>query len=254
MKLIENVKDKVVDIIIMVIILLLSLTVQTKTIKGSAQIVGRGCSLSSSAPSLAVPCRFIKEFDMKEIWKDIKGFEKLYQISNIGNVKRLPRKSTNRHGDYILSERFLSLHVIPNGYKVVVITYNNKQYTKYIHRLIAESFIDNYENKKCVNHKDGNKLNNNISNLEWCTFQENVSHAIRIGLTPQRTSKGNPMRKLEEKQIKYIFELAEKYTNPELSEIFNVSIETISGILNNKIWGYLNYEKPTKRPKINQYM
>jgi hypothetical protein len=188
---------------------------------------------------------------MKIIWRDIKDYEGLYQISNNGIVRRLPRLSTNRHGNYLIPERCLSIHKMKHDYLAVTLTYKKKQTNKYIHRLIAESFILNPLNKHFVNHKNGIKTDNRITNLEWVTFQENVNHAIENGLTPQRTSKDNPMRKLEEKQIKYIFKLAERYTNTELSEIFNVSVETISGILNNKIWSYLNYKKPLKRTYLS---
>lgn len=71
---------------------------------------------------------------------------------------------------------------INQGYKRVVLTKNKKTYRKKVHRLVAETFIPNPENKPCVNHIDGNKLNNNVNNIEWCTYSENSKHAFKIGL------------------------------------------------------------------------
>ena len=106
-----------------------------------------------------------------EVWKNVIGFEEIYQISSFGNLKSFKKnkdgiilKQTNKKG----------------GYFSVVLIFNNKiKYTR-IHRLVAESFILNPENKKHVNHIDGNKQNNNVSNLEWNTPKENTNHAISL--------------------------------------------------------------------------
>lgn len=100
---------------------------------------------------------------MEEIWKDI-SFNDLYQISNKGNFKR--------------GNKLINGWIQNTGYKTVNI--KEKKYS--IHRLVAEAFIPNPENKAQVNHKDGNKLNNCVSNLEWVTPKENVQHAFKIGL------------------------------------------------------------------------
>lgn len=76
-----------------------------------------------------------------------------------------------------------------HGYKQVQIMRNNKRYTKYVHRLVAECFIENPNNEPEVNHKDGNKANNKVENLEWCTRSENQKHSYRIGLRPNTTEK-----------------------------------------------------------------
>ena len=104
-----------------------------------------------------------------EIWKDIKGYEGLYQISNFGNVKR------------IQSNKYIKPHN-EKGYIRVALCKNNKVKHLYLHRLIATAFIPNPENKSDVNHKDGNKMNNKINNLEWTTRKENMNHAKDTGL------------------------------------------------------------------------
>jgi hypothetical protein len=118
-----------------------------------------------------------------EIWKDVKGYEGLYQVSNLSRVKGLNRFVDTKNG-YCknIKERILTLGVGSNGYWKVSLNKNNHTEVTMIHRIICNAFIPNPENKLCVNHKDGNKLNNSIENLEWCTYSENSIHAFRTGL------------------------------------------------------------------------
>ena len=120
---------------------------------------------------------------MFEIWKDIEGYEGLYQVSNMGSVKTLRRIVAHSTGhNKILNEKVLKGGIYPNGYKFVCLRKENTNKNIMIHRLVAQAFIPNPNNKPQVNHKDGNKLNNCVSNLEWCTPSENLKHAIDIGL------------------------------------------------------------------------
>lgn len=111
---------------------------------------------------------------VKEIWKDIKNYEKLYQVSNLGRVKSL-KKQIIRSNNYkqTFQEKILTPSLSKNGYLTVALCDKGKQKTFTIHRLVAETFIKNKNNHKCVNHKDENKLNNNVNNLEWCTYKYN---------------------------------------------------------------------------------
>lgn len=104
---------------------------------------------------------------MDEIWKDIKGYEELYQVSNMGRVKSLKRGA-------ILKPSHNGC-----GYLKFVLSKNNNQKTFYIHRLVAEAFIPNLGNKPQVNHIDGNKENNIVSNLEWSIAKDNILHSYR---------------------------------------------------------------------------
>lgn len=118
---------------------------------------------------------------MNEIWKDIKGYEGLYQISDLGRVKRLEGKRYDRN--QILKERIVKTTYPKNGWYPYLSLCKNGVYKNFhIHRLVAEAFIPNPSNYPCVNHIDGNKQNNDISNLEWCTFQHNNIEAFRLRL------------------------------------------------------------------------
>ena len=117
-----------------------------------------------------------------EEWRDIKGYEGKYQVSNLGRVK-------SRH-------KILKPNNV-KGYLYVYPSKNSKKEALKVHRLVAEAFIDNPENKPEVNHIDGNKENNRVENLEWCTKSENMQHAIKTGLMHQyKTGEGPLSRKI----------------------------------------------------------
>lgn len=111
----------------------------------------------------------------EEIWKDIAGYEGLYQVSNFGRVKSLGNKS-NHKGAIILKQSDVQ------GYMCVGIRRDNGSKMVKVHRLVALAFIPNPECKTQINHKDGDKHNNVVSNLEWVTCAENIAHAEKTGL------------------------------------------------------------------------
>lgn len=117
----------------------------------------------------------------EEIWKGIKNYEGLYEVSNKGRVKRLERVTTDKNGKkYHLKEKILKEHLNSYGYLTVNL-YNHKDSGKQlrVHRLVAEAFIPNPNNKPQVNHKDEVKTNNCIENLEWMTCKENNNYGTR---------------------------------------------------------------------------
>ena len=112
-----------------------------------------------------------------EIWKDCVGFEGKYQVSNLGNVRSI----SNNKGTY--QERLLSQRqTTTSNYLYVNFTVKDVTTHHSVHRLVAKAFIANPSNKATVNHIDGNKLNNNVCNLEWNTYSENLKHAYANGL------------------------------------------------------------------------
>lgn len=115
------------------------------------------------------------------LWRDIIGYEGLYQISNTGNVKSLGREEVDSIGRrFVRHPRPLLLSVNSVGYYVFGATKNRIQKVLTVHRCVAEAFICNPENKPEVNHKDGNKLNNLVDNLEWVTKSENGKHRFQF--------------------------------------------------------------------------
>lgn len=116
---------------------------------------------------------------MRELWRNVKGFEELLIVSNLGNVKRLGW--VNKAGNFVVEkDKKISTH--KTGYRYIVINYEGNQKFLLVHRLVAEAFLPNPDNLPEVNHKDLNKSNNSINNLEWCSRQENVDHALANGV------------------------------------------------------------------------
>lgn len=104
-----------------------------------------------------------------EEWRDIQGYEGLYQVSNYGRVKSIDRILPNGKTH---KGKVLYVHLI-NGYPTVSLCKNSKQHNHKIHRLVAQAFIPNPDNKPCVDHIDADRANNNVVNLRWVTYQEN---------------------------------------------------------------------------------
>ncbi len=107
-----------------------------------------------------------------ELWKNVVGFEGVFIVSSLGRAKRLKCR-------FAKEDRLLKPHIGKRGYYVYNLCYKGKNKICSMHRLVAQAFISNPENKREVNHKDSNKLNNEISNLEWTTPQENSRHAVK---------------------------------------------------------------------------
>lgn len=161
----------------------------------------------------------------KEIWKDIPGFEGIYKISNFGNVHS------------IRYNKLIKISIGKRGYRVISLWYRGKGKTVAIHRLLALLFIPNELNLPCVNHKDGNKLNNDLNNLEWVTYSQNNQHAfdmkLKIANNPFGTKSKRGLFNLDElKQIKIMKE--EGYTNKHIAEYFDVEKSTIQKITSGK--------------------
>lgn len=153
---------------------------------------------------------------MSEIWKDIEGYEGLYQISNLGRVKSLPKTWWNGQCNITQAEKILSQTLDPKGYLKVTLCKNTIHKTHRVHRLIAFAFVPNPCNKEQVNHKNGIKTDNSINNLEWVTHQENCQHAQDCLLNKARFSKkqkeavkltSQKRRKLSKTQVNAIKDL-----------------------------------------------
>jgi hypothetical protein len=164
---------------------------------------------------------------MDEIWKDIDGYKGIYQVSNFGNVKN--------------KSMVLSLRT-NRGYKYITLYKDGKTTSKAVHRLVAISFIPNKKNKSEVNHKDGDKQNNRIDNLEWCTPSENSKHAYATGLKKPIKANGelNINAKLSKKEV---FEIRNRYVKgckvngtTAIAKDYGISKSQVCRIVSNKMW------------------
>jgi len=178
---------------------------------------------------------------MEEIWKDIKDFEGLYQVSNFGRVKSLAKSWNLQNGKYFSKEEKIMIGGFNTfGYRHVTLMKNNKAYCKKIHRLVAEAFLDNPNNYPQVNHINGIKSDNRLENLEWCNQSHNMQHAMSIGLKTMRTCEKASRAILTNAQVLEIRQLKDKLTGVEIAKIYNVSKHTIYNIFRNRSWYDLN--------------
>lgn len=170
----------------------------------------------------------------KEIWRDVKEYEGLYKVSNNGRVKNKNNK-------------LLKLREDKYGYLIAYLYKNGKMKCKKVHRLVADAFIKNKFNKSQVNHKDGNKKNNCVLNLEWCTNQENIRHCWENNLHKKKFgSQHDGARKILQYDLEGKF-IKEWGSIIEASNYYNTTINNIWSCLNKKsktakgfIWLYSN--------------
>jgi hypothetical protein len=123
-----------------------------------------------------------------ENWKDIKGFEGAYQVSDLGNIRSLDRFIKYSNGKIVFAAGRAIKPYVCNTYLCVKLHRNEKMTFAQIHQEVAKAFIPNPDNKPQVNHEDGNKKNNAVSNLSWMTQPENIAHASRMGLLKRKKS------------------------------------------------------------------
>lgn len=170
--------------------------------------------------------------------KPIKGLENLYEIDEKGNVYALPTIKYTPTTKYLSKERKLKPYNNGYGYLLVDMRKDGKRYMRLVHRLVAEAFIPNPNNLPQVNHKDGNKSNNQVDNLEWCTCSENQYHAFRHSLKPYGPN--HPKSKLTWDDVynirKYYKKGKRGYGVSTLAKKFDVSPSTIRQIVIGKTY------------------
>ncbi|WP_018923850.1 NUMOD4 domain-containing protein [Salsuginibacillus kocurii] len=181
---------------------------------------------------------------MEEKWKpvNVEGYQQFYQVSNLGRVKSLDR--VDRRGQ-LRKGRVLKQNQ-SNGYYFIGLRKDGKVKQIDIHRLVALTFLNNSENKPAVNHIDGNKVNNCVTNLEWVTHKENSEHAVKTGLT-NISGENNGAVKLTEEEVK---DIANTYidtnlTIQQIADKFEVSDGTVSNIVTGRGWTHLFDKNPS---------
>ena len=137
-----------------------------------------------------------------EIWKPIKGYEGLYEVSNLGNIRSLDRYIEQKQFSGTIFKRLYKGKILKpqlrnSGY--LMVNLKNKQIV--VHRLVAETFIENPENKPYINHKDACRTNNCVSNLEWVTHSENVQYGVKNGRYKRSDEFKNKVSKTMRKKV-----------------------------------------------------
>ena len=164
-----------------------------------------------------------------EIWRDVRDYEGLYQVSNYGRIKSFRRNAPMIFIRYKDAKGYFSVGLKKRNVKA--------KYTK-AHQIVAQAFIPNLKSKPQVNHIDGNKLNNRVGNLEWVTQKENIRHAYNIGLGKSGCENHNA--KLTTEQVKYIREVCvprdEKFSFSALAKELGISVSTVERIYNRKTY------------------
>lgn len=165
-------------------------------------------------------------------YKPIDGYDGKYIISPSGDIVRLPYSSNSKYTQWRNNKIFhVKSRTDRNGYVTVRLNINGIEKVKQLHRLVAETFLLKIDGKDFVNHKDGNKSNNDVSNLEWCTKSENTYHAYKTGLKEARKGGEVYNSSLTNHQAKIIRERALSGEScKSLSKEFKVPVYTISKI------------------------
>ncbi len=165
-----------------------------------------------------------------EYWKDITGYEGLYEVSSFGNVRSTYLKGKNRRK-----------HVSPVGYISFTLSKFGKQKKYLAHRLVANAFISNTSSHKQVNHKNGIKGDNYIENLEWCSALENRRHAIKHGLW-NKSGELNGNSKLNVnsvREIRALYIKNNRFNRSKVARQYNVTNSLICQIVQNNIWTHV---------------
>lgn len=164
----------------------------------------------------------------KEIWKDIKDYEKYYSISNLGNVYSKRQSKVMKFGDN------------GAGYKYVGLKRKGQNTNFYIHRLVANAFSPTNKKELEINHKNGVKGDNRLENLEWVTSAENKAHGYKLGLYGIGEKAATPkLTNLDVRGIRALLD-SKKFTQCEIARIFSVSQPVISDIKTGRYWSNVN--------------
>lgn len=181
---------------------------------------------------------------MQEIWKPLDKIIDVgigYEISSLGNVRSVDRIIETKNGNRFIKGIIMKQLTDKFGYSNITFSNISKKRKCLVHRLVALAFIKNPENKPEVNHKDCNKSNNNVDNLEWSTSKENILHSWSNSLANDNIGEKNNNSKLKKDDVLEIREMYNcgEYTQTKLSKLFNVRQDTISDIVNRRTWKHI---------------
>jgi hypothetical protein len=181
--------------------------------------------------------------EVSEEWRDVVGYEGIYKVSNRGSVKTTQRVVTRRNGaKQNIQGGILKGCVTRFGYILYGLTKDIVTGCKGVfgHRIVAEAFIENNNNYPIINHMDGNKLNNNVENLEWCTYSQNNQHAVdnKLRASPQGERVGTS--KLKSADVINITEcISDGFSLSAIARFYGVAQPTIRSIAIGRTWGHV---------------
>lgn len=178
---------------------------------------------------------------MKEEWKAVVGYEGLYEVSSKGRVRSLPRYIRHWRGGLAKLRGTILKAGTKARYEMIILCRDGQIEYRQVHSLVAQMFIPNPDNKPEVNHKDGNKRNNLVTNLEWCTREENVAHAIRNNLYRGLRGSANKNSKLNEDVVAEIKKrLRRGEMGRRIAEAVGTNEILVSMIKHGHIWKYVS--------------
>jgi len=184
----------------------------------------------------------------EEIWKAIAGFDGFYEVSSLGVVRSIERKVLRKDGRLTtVKAKLLSAAPDFYGYPRVSLRGDGKSHQQKVHRLVADAFlvappgiVGTTKNAFCINHKDGNKLNNCVKNLEWVRTSENYTHAMENGLICNKGSKNGQAKLTERDVIQVRREYANGTTQMDISHKYGVSRANISMVVNRRRFAHVD--------------
>jgi hypothetical protein len=181
---------------------------------------------------------------MENEWVDVVGYEGIYQITRCGKMRSLDRLVKGRGGNRQRVKGTLLKPSISDGYLYFHLRDGEGgRHNKYMHRLLCVAFLPNHKNYPCVNHKDSNRANNSLDNLEWCTQQQNIQHAYdngRIENLNAARGEQSGVSILKDWQVREIkHKLRGKETVASIARDYLVDFKTISSIRDNKTWKHI---------------
>lgn len=172
--------------------------------------------------------------------RDVKGYEGLYEITKDGIIFRKERITKKSNGYDLKLKRKQMKQSDLKGYLSVGLIKNKVKKRVHVHRLVAETFIPNPDNKSQVNHINGIKTDNRVCNLEWTTPKENTQHAVKNKLRGDSKGMKNGMSKVNESDVKRMREMYKSgLSQIQISKVFNLNKDTVWKIINRKLWDHV---------------
>lgn len=178
----------------------------------------------------------------EEEWRDVVGYESSYEVSSYGKIKSIERRCASKNGKTRkVPERIMKPKIDRYGYSAIHLSKNGERRDFTIHRLVALAFIPNPENLPQVNHKDGDKLDNRVDSLEWCSAQYNVQHSFDNGLQKVPCGTDRPFFKMSDEKVR---EVRKRYATEGISLVklakdYDICPQTLHSIILLKTWKHV---------------